>query len=575
LDVLLSSYFVGGGKHPEYEGRKVYFDLSKIRPKGSKISGGFKAPGPDPLRKALDHVEFLLQGLILKGQKKLKSINAYDIIMHCSDAVLSGGVRRAATICIFSIDDEEMMKAKTGNWFVDNPQRGRSNNSALVLRNGTTKEQFSNLFQHTKEYGEPGFIFADTYEALFNPCVEIGMYGHYEDDTGFQGCNLVEINGFVCDTPEKFYQICEEASIMGTIQAGYTDFKFVSETTRKIFEREALLGVSITGWMNSPNILFDKEVLENGAKIVKETNKKVAKLLGINTAARTTCTKPAGTTSVLLGTASGIHPEHSPKYIRNMQMNKDQEVGQLIKKQNPYMIEDSVWNSRDFVISFPVTSSNDSHFKKDMLDTKFLEKVKFAQEHWVESGTNKDLCVEPGIRHNISNTVVVPEHRWDKVKDYLFENKEFFAGVSFISESGDKDYPQAPFTQVFTEKQIIEMYGEASLFASGLIVDGLSVFNTLWEACSSAQNDSDENSQEKLDSQADWIRRFYKFADTYFDGNLKTTEYCLKDVYLLHKWCKIRDNYKSVSFTNDIKEIKYTDIDTISAEACHGGACEL
>ena len=175
LAVLMSSYFVGGGTHPDFEGRKVYFDLSQIRPKGAMISGGFKAPGPEPLRRALDKIEHMLQGIVLSGRTALKPVEVYDIAMHAADAVLSGGVRRSATICLFSHDDEEMMKAKTGNWFVDNPQRGRSNNSAVIVRNEISKEDFSKLMTSIKEFGEPGFYFVEDKDFTTNPCVEIGM----------------------------------------------------------------------------------------------------------------------------------------------------------------------------------------------------------------------------------------------------------------------------------------------------------------------------------------------------------------------------------------------------------------
>lgn len=171
LSVLVSSYFEGGGTHVDYEGRKVYFDLSGIRPKGSMISGGFKAPGPEPLRRSLDKIEHLIQGRVLKGEKRLRPIDVYDIVMHASDAVLAGGVRRSATICLFSPDDQEMIEAKTGNWFVDNPQRGRSNNSAVIVRDEVTREQFSKFMESIRQYGEPGFYFVNSKEHTTNPCV--------------------------------------------------------------------------------------------------------------------------------------------------------------------------------------------------------------------------------------------------------------------------------------------------------------------------------------------------------------------------------------------------------------------
>ncbi len=289
VGVLMSSYFVGGGTHPEYEGRKVYFDLSKIRPKGAHISGGFKAPGPEPLRRSLDKIEYILQGLALKGEDTLRPIHVYDISMHIADAVLAGGVRRSATICLFDKDDIEMIKAKTGNWYEENPQRGRSNNSAVIVRGEVTKEEFSEFMESIKEFGEPGFYFVESKDHTTNPCVEIGMYPQINGKSGWQGCNLTEINGSKAINKQEFFKACRAASILGTLQAGYTDFKYLTDTTKKIFEREALLGVSITGWMNSPDVLFDEEVQREGAEVVLKVNEEVSKLIGINLAARATC----------------------------------------------------------------------------------------------------------------------------------------------------------------------------------------------------------------------------------------------------------------------------------------------
>ena len=576
LGVLMSSYFVGGGTRPEFEGRKVYFDISGVRPQGAMISGGFKAPGPEPLRKALDKIEHLIQSLVLKGVTRLSPINVYDISMHAADAVLAGGVRRSATICLFSKDDEEMLTAKTGNWFVDNPQRGRSNNSAVIVRSEITKSEFSNAMKSIKEFGEPGFYFVDNTEHTTNPCVEIGMYPQIDGESGWQGCNLTEINGGKCTTKEEFFKACRAGAIMGTLQAGYTDFKYLSETSQRIFEREALLGVSVTGWMNNPDVLFDVDIQKTGAEIVKTVNKEVAELIDINQAARTTCVKPSGNASVLLETASGIHAEHSPKYIRHVQMNKDAEVAQLIAKTNPYMIEESVWSTSrtDYCIGFPVISPEGSLYKEDLFGTALLEKVQMVQQNWVEAGTNEHLCADPTVRHNVSNTVTVPEHMWGEVEDYLFENKDYFAGVSFLSGMGDKDFHQAPMTEVLDEDEIVAKYGRGALFAAGLIVDTRKGFDNLWEATSVAQMPV-EYQGEISDLRAEWIRRFKKFADNYFMKDTKMAEYCLKDVFLCHKWTKIQQNMNHVDFTYQLTTKKFTDIDTMGSAACVGGACEI
>lgn len=578
LDVLMSSYFENGGKYPEYAGRKIYFDLSMIRPKGAKISGGFKAPGSEPLRRSLDRIEYILTGLTIQDKTvALRPIHVYDIVMHAADAVLSGGVRRSATICLFSAEDDEMAAAKTGSWYIDNPQRGRSNNSAVIVRNEITREQFAKLMTSIKQFGEPGFFFVDDKDITTNPCVEIGMYPQIDGKSGWQGCNLTEINGGMCDNEETFYRACRAASILGTLQAGYTDFKFLSPASKEIFEREALLGVSITGWMNNPSTLFDEKILQKGAQIVKETNAEVAALLGINPAARTTCVKPSGNASVLLMTASGIHAEHSPMYIRNIQLNKDTEVAKLIKRINPNMVEESAWSAgkTDYVVSFPIISKQGSIYKDELIGVKHLDLIKKAQEHWVNAGTNIDRCAHPGIRHNVSNTVIVDE--WDDIEDYVFNNREYFAGISFLSMTGDKDYFQAPNTQVLNSHQIVEKYGAGAIMASGLIVEALKSFDNLWLACMTVGGygedltaDNHENTMKK-----DWVRRFKKFASNYFDGDLKKTEYCFKDVYLLHKWEKIQQTMQDIKWEEELKEVKYVDVDTIGSAACVGGGCEL
>jgi len=579
LDVLMSSYFVGGGKHPDYEGRRVFFDLSQIRPKGAKISGGFKAPGPEGLRRTLDKIEHMLQGLVMDAKEPIdmRPITVYDVCMHSADAVLSGGVRRSATICLFSPEDDEMMTAKTGNWFMDNPQRGRSNNSAVIVRDEATPETFAKIMESVKSFGEPGFYFTTSKEHTTNPCVEIGMFPQYKGKSGWQGCNLTEINGGMCTSEEHFLQACRAAAILGTMQAGYTDFKFISDTSKKIFDREALLGVSITGWMNNPNILFDEKILKKGANIVKKVNKEVASIIGINPAARTTCVKPSGNASVLLQTASGIHAEHSPMYIRNIQMNKESEITQAIAKSNPFMVEESVWSAggTDVVVSFPIVPKRGSMFKDDLYGVKHLELVKKAQKYWVVAGTNEDLCADKGIHHNVSNTIIVDD--WDEVEKYVYKNRYSFSGISFLSPTGDKDYNQAPNTQVIDAEQMVAKYDQGAIFASGMVVDALKVYDNLWTACSTAIGMGEDLSIESSENSAkkDWVRRFERFAQNYLDGDMKKTEYCLKDAYLLHKWEKIQSNLKQVEWETDLTEKVYTDVDTLAAAACAGGACEI
>lgn len=579
--VLLSSYFEGGGTFPEYDGCQVHFDFSKIRPKGALISGGFKAPGADGLRDALLNCEKLLDKEVKDSKESVavRSIIAYDFVMHMSDAVLSGGVRRSATICLFSKDDNDMLNAKTGNWFVDNPQRARSNNSVMVLREEITRGEWASIIQSVKQVGEPGFIFTDNLEYAFNPCVEVGMLPVVEEtgESGWQGCNLSEINGAFCTTREAFIAACKASAIMGTLQAGYTNFEYLTEASRKIFEKEALIGVSITGWMNNPEVLFDKENMIAGAEEVKKWNKIVAEMIGINQAARCTTVKPSGNASVLLNTASGIHGEHSKRYFRNVQMNEQDDVLGLLQDINPVMVESSVWSNTgtDYVVSFPVETKEGSIVKDDLLGVKQLEYVKLAQQYWVEYGTNVALCVDKNLRHNVSNTITVDD--WDEVEQYLFDNRKYFAGVSLLSSMGDKAYPQAPFTEVLTADEILTKYGSASMLASGLIVDALSAFGNLWKACDTLNGWGEKLSVDGKEDllKRDWIRRAKKFAKNYFNSEDLEMSNCLKDCFNLHKWLSIQGSMKDISFSEALTEKTFVDVSGLGAQACNGNSCEI
>ena len=412
VGVLVSSYFKKCNLFPEYNGKNVTFDYTNIRPAGAYLkSSGGKAPGPDPLKKALTSIKKVLDNIIKEGRDKIKPIEAYDIVMFGADAVISGGVRRSATICLFSADDEEMAKAKTGSWFIDNPQRGRSNNSALLLRKKTSKKQFSELMQSVKEFGEPGFVWSDSTELIVNPCVEIGMWPVDETtgESGWQACNLSTINCAKVKTVEDFYAACESAAIIGTLQAGFTDFPYLGKASENIISREALLGVSMTGIMEQHEICLDPKVQKKGAEIVKKTNERIAKLIGINKAARTTCVKPEGTSSCILGTSSGIHPHHAKRYIRRVQANKMEPIYQYFKTINPRACEESVWsnNDSDDVVAFCVEVPDGSKIKNQLGAIDLLEYVKSTQQSWVMSGTNPEQCTQKWLTHNVSNTINV------------------------------------------------------------------------------------------------------------------------------------------------------------------------
>lgn len=397
-------------------------------------------------------------------------------------------------------------------------------------------------------------------------------------ESGFQVCNLTEINGGQCVDVESYLIACKAGSILGTLQAGYTNFKYISDASKQIIENEALIGVSITGWMNNPDVLFNQDNMIQGAEEVKRWNKITADLIGINQAARCTAVKPSGNASVLLNTASGIHGEHSARYFRNVQMNEQDDVLTLLKEINPKLVEKSVWSSTgtDWVVSFPVETIPGSVVKENLLGVKQLEYVKLAQQFWVEYGTNIDRCVDKNLRHNVSNTITVDD--WDEVEQYIFDNRKWFAGISLLSAMGDKAYPQAPFTEVFTAEEIMQKYGAASMLASGLIVDGLTAFNqNLWVACDTVNGWGEilsPDSKEHL-LKRDWVRRSKNFASNYFNGNVLEMTNCLKDCYNLHKWMTIQRTMKDISFEKELTEKSFVDADTLAGASCAGGACEI
>lgn len=621
IGALMDSYFQSSTQFGEYHGYKVEFDPSQIRAEGAPISGGFKAPGPNGLMKALGKIEALIEARLAKGESRLHAIDSYDIIMHSSDAVLSGGVRRSATICIFSKDDEEMISAKTGDWFIKNPQRGRSNNSALLVRGETTREEFAKLMQSVRQFGEPGFVWAEADDIVYNPCVEIGMVPQTDEGkSGVQFCNLCEINAKKIKTLDEFLQVSRAAAIIGTMQAAYTDFPYLGKVTEEIVRREALLGVSMTGMMDSPDVIFNEENQRLAAKEVKKTNEKVAKWLSINPAARTTCVKPAGSTSCILGSASGVHPHHAKRYFRRVQANKLEFPLRHFTGINPLAVEKSVWsaNGTDYVITFLCDVPQGAIIKNQLSAVELLERVKLTQQNWVEYGTTPKRGIRSYVRHNVSNTITVKDEEWDEIEKYIYDNRNWFAGISLLPFSGDKDYPQAPFCAVYTPKELVEMYGDASVFASGLIVDGLKAFdNNLWAACDvvngigeviEPMNEpqqpeepkkngySDKEYVKKLKSytteyylyleeyekyqlvhdKLDWVRRANQFADRYFGGNKRKMTYCIKDVANWKIWCDLKREYKEIDWSEVVEDNETViDIGTMGAVACSGGRCEI
>lgn len=446
-------------------GRRVAFDFSNIRPAGAPLrTSGGKAPGPEPLMHALAHIRDILRGA---AGRRLRSIEVYDCLMWAAKAVLSGGIRRSATICLFSLDDAEMAAAKTGNWFETQPQRAASNNSAVIVRATATREQFDRVFTAQKEFGEPGFYFVEDADHGANPCVEIGLHPKLTVDaaalarlrelgyaepvrigdvlTGVQFCNLSTLSAAVVDSPETFYGLCAWAAFIGTLQAGYTDFSYLSPVSRVITEREALLGVSICGFLDRPDVLLDAAVLRRGAEIVKAVNAVVARTLGIAPAARTTCVKPEGTASLLLGTSSGLHPHHAVRYFRRVQANRFDPVFQHFKRRNPHMVEESIYDphGRTEVITFPVEGPALGYYREDLSALQHLDHIRRVQENWVNAGRRHER-ISPGLHHSVSCTVTVKPDEWAEVAEHVWRHRHRFTGIALLQDCGDKAYGQAP-----------------------------------------------------------------------------------------------------------------------------------
>jgi ribonucleoside-triphosphate reductase (thioredoxin) len=430
VKVLMKSYMNGGGSNIE-------FDFSDVRPKGARlITSGGKAPGPQPLKECILKIKGILEQK--ENGEYLTTIEAHDIICHIADAVLAGGIRRAALISLFSAHDEEMIACKSGNWWETNPQRGRANNSAVLMRHKITKEFFMKLWKRIElsGAGEPGIYLNNDKDWGTNPCCEIAL-------RPYQFCNLCEVNVANVIDQDDLNERVKAATFIGTLQASYTNFHYLREIWQETTEKDALVGVSMTG-IGSGKVLNLN--MQEAANIVKRENSRVAKLIGINQAARTTCVKPAGTTSLVLGTSSGIHAWHNDYYIRRIRVGKNEAIYGYLKKYHSALLEDDYFRPHDTaVINIPQQAPVGSILRTES-PFDLLERIKKVAKEWVAQGHRKGSNT-----HNVSATISLREDEWDAAGEWMWENRNYYNGLSVLPYDGGS-YVQAPFEDITKEK---------------------------------------------------------------------------------------------------------------------------
>lgn len=414
-----------------YINSHIDFDLSDIRAKGAMlITAGGKAPGPEPLRIALVKIEAILREKA--PGTKLTDVECHDIQCHIADAVLAGGIRRAAMISLFDLDSDEMLNCKAGNWWENNPQRGRANNSVVLLRHKIDKKTFDKVWERIEASGsgEPGIYLTNDKDWGTNPCCEIAL-------RSYQFCNLTEINMGNIESQQDLNDRSAAASYLATLQASYTDFHYLRDIWRKNTEKDALLGVSMTGIASEFNVT--QLNYEEAAEIVKETNKQLAEKIGINVAARTTAVKPAGTTSLVLGTSSGIHAWHNDYYIRRMRLGKNEAIYSYLAINHPELLEDEYFNPKSqSVISVP-QKAPDGAITRHESTLNLLERVKLISKDWVKTGHIKGQNT-----HNVSCTVSVRPDEWKIIGEWMWVNKDYYNGLSVLPYDGGT-YKQTPF----------------------------------------------------------------------------------------------------------------------------------
>ena len=427
IKVLMKSYL--GDKRSS----RVEFDYSDIRPKGAMlVTSGGKAPGPQPLKECIVKITGVLDSK--EDGDMLSTIEVHDIVCHIADAVLAGGIRRAALISLFSADDEEMISCKSGNWWETNPQRGRANNSAVLMRHKITKEFFMDLWKRVElsGAGEPGIYFNNDKDWGTNPCCEIALRPN-------QFCNLCEVNASDIESQDDFNNRVKAAAFIGTLQAGYTDFHYLRDVWKETTEKDALIGVSMTGIGSGTVLGYD---MKKAAQLVKRENARVAKVIGINPSARCTTVKPAGTTSLALGTSSGIHAWHNDYYVRRIRVGKNESIYKYLVENHPMLVEDEFFRPHDTaVISIPQKAPEGSILRTES-PFQLLERIKKVATEWVTPGHRKGSNT-----HNVSATVSLKAEEWEDAGEWMWDNREYYNGLSVLPFDGGT-YTQAPFEDI-------------------------------------------------------------------------------------------------------------------------------
>ena len=428
VKVLMKFYFEGG--------LKPKFDFRAIRHKGARlVTAGGKAPGPEPLKICLAHIDAIMERK--EHGSKLTPLESHDILCYIANSVLAGGIRRSAMIALFSHDDEEMITCKYGNWWELNEQRGRANNSAVLKRGETSQEEFVSLWKRIEASGsgEPGIYWSNDLDWGTNPCCEIGL-------RPYQFCNLCEVNVSDITCQEDLNDRVTAAAFFGTLQAGFTDFHYLRDVWKMTTFRDALLGIGMTGIASGEVLKYNLEV---AAAVAKKTNQLITEIIGTNEAARITCIKPSGTTSLVLGTASGIHAWHAPYYLRTMRFNKNEDLAQYLMINHPELCEDDVLRPTDTLcVRIPVKAPEDSILRTETA-IYTLERVKRFSTEWVKAGH-----IDGANTHNVSATISVKEGEWETVGDWMWNEQEHYNGLSVLP-AFDHTYKQAPFEDITEE----------------------------------------------------------------------------------------------------------------------------